>query len=58
MSEVSKRSNQCSKLGGASEQVSGASERTNEQASSPVLTPGFLVILDHVSHQLYINGAK
>ena len=38
---------QCRKQCGASERVSGASERANGRASGPVLTSGFLVILDH-----------
>ena len=36
-----------SKQGGASKQMSGASERVNGRASGPVLTSGFLIILAH-----------
>ena len=32
---------------GASERVSGASKRTNGRANGPVLTSGFLAVLDH-----------
>ena len=37
------QSEQC----GASKQVSGASEQTNGQASGPVLTSGFLAVMNH-----------
>ena len=36
-----------SELSGASERVSGASERANERASGPVLTSRFMAVLAH-----------
>ena len=42
-----KKGKKRSEQGGASERVSGVSEQANGRASSPVLTSGFLVILDH-----------
>ena len=50
MSErTSKRSGgrERSEQSGASEQVSGASERANERASGPVLRSVFLAVIDH-----------
>ena len=53
VSEVSERASERSggreqsEQSGASERVSGASEQANGRASGPVLTSGFLIILDH-----------
>ena len=50
MSEYSGAHEQ-SEQGGSIERVSGASERANGQASGPVLTSGFLFVLDHSALQ-------
>ena len=53
VSKVSEQTSECSgaceqsEHGGASRWVNGASDRANGRASVPVLTSGFLVILDH-----------
>ena len=52
---MSKRSGgrEQSEQSGASEGVSGASERTNGRASDPVLQSVFLAVLDHSAEEFF-----
>ena len=42
---------------GVSEQVSGASKPANGQVRGPVLTSGFMAVLDHCAHAIFLGSS-
>ena len=53
-----RRTHERSKQCGASKRVNGAGKRANGQTNGPVLSSGFLAILDHYAVQSVLQGGR